>query len=591
MRSWSQRKALPKLSAIAVLIGIASGLVILLFRIITEHATSSVMPGQDHEGFENLSEQTRFWLPIIGALVLALIYRLTPTDSHGVGAPYLLQRLDYHQGHIPFRNTFMQFVGATIALISGQSAGREGPAIHLGGGASSIIARYHNLPYSYRKMLIGSGVAAAISASFNTPLAGVIFAQEVILRQFSLMSMTPLVIASVTGSLVTQIALGELAIFPNFEVVLQAQDFPGLVLLGCLIGALSVVFSRLLIAWQKANRMPKWYSLPIAGVITGCVAVYVPEVMGVGYDTINLLLSGISDWQWVVIILGTKLLLTSFVLAFGVPGGLIGPNLLIGACAGFIVGLALNQLFPSINPALFCLIGMASMMGATLHAPMAALITLLEMTNSSHIILPGMVSIVVAYLINKGLFGQQAIFDELQQIRHDRDRMNAQSSSLEQFGIMSIMDRRFVVTKQVIKVKNILQLLIDRPRWIVIESLSDSNSYYLMQASDLANWLQYYKPGLPLDALMDDDSDTDLLSIPATRLDLAMTNIRTDIAEALSLIDSHRTDALLIHSTAPEGQTPKLLGIITQNDLDHFYSHRQFDSLITQQKNESKDEL
>ncbi len=566
MRTQSQRKALPKISAIAALIGVTAGLVILLFRFLTEYAISDLMPGEGHEGFENLSYEMRFILPVAGALLLALIYKLVSPSYHDVGAPYLLQRLDYHQGYIPFRNTLMQFVGATIALISGQSAGREGPAIHLGGGVSSLIARYIELPYGYRKMLIGSGVAAAISASFNTPLAGVIFAQEVILRQFSLTSLTPLVIASVAGSLVTQIALGEAVIFPSFTIALTAFDFPGLLLLGVLIGGLSVVFGRLLIAWQTTNKLPKWKSLPIAGFLTGLVAVFVPEVMGVGYDTINLLLNGQWDWQWVIIVLFSKLLLTSFVLAYGVPGGLIGPTLLIGACTGFTVGLALQQFNPEVQVGLFCLIGMAAMMGASLHAPMAALVTLLEMTNSSEVILPGMICIVMAYLINKGLLGQQAIFDNLQKIRHDRDRMNAHSSSLEQYGIMPVMDRRFVVTERNLRFGTIHQLFLDQPRWIIIK---DSQQFFLMQASDLANWLKYQMEN---DQVPTEDTELDILSIPATRYDLSPINIKADIVDALSLIDSHQTEALLIQSTPPEGQAPKLLGIITQADLDHFYS-------------------
>lgn len=574
-RTWSQRKSLPKISAIAALIGITAGFVILLFRLLTEYAVVDLMPGEGHEGFENLSDEMRFLLPVAGALILAVIYKLVAPEYHDVGAPYLLQRLDYHQGYIPFRNTLMQFVGASIALLSGQSAGREGPAIHLGGGVSSFIARYIQLPYGYRKMLIGSGVAAAIAASFNTPLAGVIFAQEVILRQFSLASLTPLVIASVAGSLVTQIALGEAVIFPSFTISMTAIDYPGLLLLGIIIGGFSVVFGRLLIAWQTTNRLPKWQSLPIAGFLTGLVAVFVPEVMGVGYDTINVLLNGMWDWQWVIIILCAKLLLTTFVLAYGVPGGLIGPTLLIGACTGFTVGLGLQQLSTEVQVGLFCLIGMAAMMGATLHAPMAALVTLLEMTNSSAVILPGMICIVIAYLINKGLLGQQAIFDNLQKIRHDRDRMNAQSSSLEQYGIMPIMDRRFIVTERKMKLSSLHQLFLDQPRWVIIK---DQTQFFLMQASDLANWLKYQIDHQLIATNQDEmkfqeqDKDLDIMSIPATRFDLTPINIKADIVDALSLIDSHQTDALLIQSTPPEGQEPKLLGIITQNDLDHFYS-------------------
>ena len=137
------------------------------------------------------------------------------------------------------------------------------------------------------------------------------------------------------------------------------------------------------------------------------------------------------------------------------------------------------------------------------------------------------------------------------------------------------------------KTQNVVQLLSGQPRWIVVDT---GNRYYLMQASDLANWLLYQVNSTEkMEALKEDShSETDLLAIPASRQDLIAINIKADIAEALSLIDSHKTDALLIQSTPPEGQAPKLLGIITQNDLDHFYSNRKFDDFFETPDQETK---
>ena len=579
----SQRKTLPKLSALALLIGIATGGVILIFRLLTEHLTSDLMPGTSHEEFEQLSTTSRFLLPVIGAFILAIIYKLTHPNHHAVGAPYLLQRLDYHQGHVPLKNTVMQFVGAAICLASGQSVGREGPAIHIGGGVSSAIAGLAKLSFAYRRTLIGCGVAAAISASFNTPLAGVVFAQEAILRQYNISSLTPLVISSVVASLVTESYFGEQVIFTTAPMVLNLTDYPSLIVLGLAIGVLAWIFCRMLIGWQKWNKLPKWYSLPIAGVITGIVAINAPEVMGVGYDTINTLLVGVSNWQWIIVILVIKLLLTSMVLGLGMPGGLIGPTLFLGACAGYIFGLTASSFAPEVHISLFCLIGMAAMMGATLHAPLAALITLLEMTNSPEVIAPGMIAIVMAYLINKGLLAEPPIFESLQQLRHDRDRTSAQSHSLENAGIMPIMDRRFAVVDRYISVAGIKHILAEHPRWLIIEvSLKPSNhqtpqaaSYTLMQASDLSNWLNYQQ------AVINEEENPpfeniDLLSIPANRHDLGKINLKSNVYEAQAILENQLADALLIESSAAQGQKAKLLGIITPSDLEHFYSARKY---------------
>ena len=208
----SSLDAAPQFAILGILSGLFTGLVILLFRVLVEQVLTWILPsGPDR--FEQLAALERFLLPTAGAMVLALIFALLKQENRGVGVSHVLERLHRHQGYLSVKNLLVQFVTGAIALISGQTGGREGPAIHLGASVSSLLGQTLKLPNNSIRVLIGCGAAAAIGSSFNTPIAGVIFSMEVIVLEYTIAGFMPVILAAVTGTLVVQQVFGDEPVF------------------------------------------------------------------------------------------------------------------------------------------------------------------------------------------------------------------------------------------------------------------------------------------------------------------------------------------------------------------------------------------
>ncbi|HCW88494.1 MAG TPA: chloride channel protein, partial [Marinobacter sp.] len=173
--------ALPQLAVLGLLSGLVTGAVILLFRLAIEWPLEQFLPGRESEAFEQLDWITRGLLPLSGALALGLLLQRLALQDRKVGVVHVMERLNYHQGYLTVRSALVQFFSGVITVITGQSAGREGPAVHLGAAFSSLMGQWMRLPNNSIRTLVACGCAAAISASFNTPISGVIFAMEVVM--------------------------------------------------------------------------------------------------------------------------------------------------------------------------------------------------------------------------------------------------------------------------------------------------------------------------------------------------------------------------------------------------------------------------
>ncbi|MGB1239528.1 MAG: chloride channel protein, partial [Pseudomonadales bacterium] len=276
-------EALPQLALLGLVCGLGAGLLISLLRIAIDLPLAALLP--DHvENFEGLSTSERFLLPVIGSLVLAYLFTLWPLMRCKVGIVHLMERLSYHQGIIPIKHMYAQFISACIALICGHSVGREGPAVYLGACLSSWIGQLLHIPHNSQRLLIACGAAAAISAAFNTPLAGVIFAMEVILLEYTVAGFTPVIVASVSASIVTRVLFDGAPIFdvPSFTVA-SMSEVPWIIATGAVIGIIAAAFIKLMLLATKSKRWPLQLRFILAGLITGAVAVLYPQVMGTGY--------------------------------------------------------------------------------------------------------------------------------------------------------------------------------------------------------------------------------------------------------------------------------------------------------------------
>ncbi len=414
------------LSALGFLSGLAAAIIIVAFRYLIEATQSALLPDNDPENYEALSPIAIFLFPLIGGILIGAIFHFLPPTARSMGLIHTIDAVKNNNNRMPFINTVAQFVGAAISIIAGHSVGREGPSVHLGASSGGMVAESFGVSDQTRRILLACGVAAAIAASFNTPIAGVIFALEVIMAEYIAISTIPIIIASLTATLISHAVFGhdatllapDLGDTSNLELV-------GMVINGIVIGLISVVFIRLLVSvTQKSKPYPIFWRLTLAGAITGVLALAAPEIMSIGYDTLRDTFNNQIVLQALIVILLLKLLATTIGLGLGLPGGLIGPTLIIGALTGSIVGLVIQSIYPemAISPGLYAMIGMGAMMGATLQAPLAALIAIFELTMNPLIILPGLLAIVAASLTCSELLKQPSVIFSLMRAKEiDQD--------------------------------------------------------------------------------------------------------------------------------------------------------------------------
>ena len=229
---------------------------------------------------------------------------------------------------------------------------------------SSLLAQHLGLPNNTIRTLVACGTAAAIGASFNTPLAGVIFALEVVMMEYSLASFLPVILSAVSATAVSRAVFGTEIVFsvPSFQLT-TLLELPYVMFLGIVTGVVAFVFIYLTrLSSQASKNFSLRTKFAIAGTVTGILAMVTPQIMGIGYDTINNTLVDNIGLTLLIMIFAAKLIATACSVGMGLPAGLIGPTFVIGACLGGIMGLIAQPIFPELSssPGLYALIGMAA---------------------------------------------------------------------------------------------------------------------------------------------------------------------------------------------------------------------------------------
>lgn len=555
--------ALPQLAMLAIPVGLLSGGVIILLRLLVESGAALYMPGADGENYEALPYALRLLLPAAGGFLIGLIWQFLNNDTRQVGIVHVMERLAYHQGNLPLRNSIAQFAGITLCILFGHSVGREGPGAHLGAASGSLLSFALRLPNNSRRTLVACGIAAAIAASFNTPLAGVIFSMEVVMMEYTVLSFAPVILAAVIATTLTQVVFGGAPVFsiPGTQLG-SLLELPIILVTGMLLGCLAALFIHLLQrSTTLSSPLPVWLRCTLGGTLVGLIALVVPEVMGIGYDTVNQALVGELGLIALLTITFAKLLATALGLGLGLPGGLIGPSLVIGAVAGGAVGIAADTWLPVeiASPAFYALIGMGTVMGATLQAPLAALTAMLELTANPHIIMPGMLALIAAVLVSREIFGKESVFVELIRARGLDYSDDPVKQKLLRVGVASAMERRLETLPALADAARVSEALAREPQWILVTA--DNVPVSLMPAADLALHMQG-------DALED---VIDLNEIPAERQDVTAVDFQATLQEALDALKDSGTEALYVTRRTIPGMS-RIYGIVTRSDINRHYT-------------------
>ena len=556
--------AILPLSLLGMLAGMLAGLTIIALRLLVEWAQTLFYPGVPAEVYENLPSQWRLLAPLLGGLVIGVLFRFTSETSHRVGVLHILERLAYFQGRLPWRNALIQFFGGAISMISGHSVGREGPSAHLGAASSNLPAQALALPNNSLRILAASGAAAGIAASFNTPLAGAAFAMEVLLMEYSVAGFAPVILATVSATTLTRAVFGhDLAYTVPSLSLGSLSELPYILLAGILIGLLATGFNQLFqLVSSQGQKLPVVLRLSVAGLLVGLCGLAVPEVMGIGDDTVNLMLLGEPGVGLLLAILLMKIIATCGGIGLGLPGGIIGPALFIGAAAGGLLGSlgAMLGFYEFSSIGLYAMIGMGAMMAGVLQAPLAGLIAILELTGNPNFILPGMLGVVAA-TITSGYFGRrESIFQGLMRSLGLDYRNDPVAQSLRRVGVAGVMNRRVTVLPRHATVEKIDTALAEQPLWILVQE--EDNPVVLLAAVDL---VRTRKENPELESL-------DLRGFPGKRLQTAAVDIRATLHEAKEKMTTTGAEALYVISQTVPG-LPRVYGVLTQEDVESGYRY------------------
>ncbi len=344
-------------------------------------------------------------IPAVGGLLCGLLIYFFAKEAKGHGVPEVMEAVARRSGIIRARVVVVKAFASALSIASGGSVGREGPIVQIGSALGSTLGQTLKLSGRRLKTLVGCGAAAGIAATFNAPIAGALFAAEVILGDFTVAQFSPIVISSVSATVLARHFMGNVPAFeiPRYELV-SAYEFIPYVLLGLLAAFVAVAFN---IAIHKSEdifdkiRMPGYLKTAIGGVIIGCFALSFPQIYGVGYETITEVLLGNSVGLLLAALIVFKILATSITLGSGGSGGIFAPSLFIGAMLGGFIGGEAHQLFPGVTATsgAYALVGMGAVVAAATHAPLSAIIILFELTGSYQIIPALMVACTISTLL------------------------------------------------------------------------------------------------------------------------------------------------------------------------------------------------
>ena len=366
-----------------------------------------------------MAQQAPFWVkiavPALGGLIVGIIVFFLAPEAKGHGVPEVMEAVALRDGRMRSRVVFAKAFASAICIGSGGSVGREGPIVQIGSSMGSVIGRLTKMPGPQLRTLVACGAAAGIGATFNAPMAGILFSLEIILSEFAAAQFIPIVVSSVIATALSRHYLGN---FPAFEVpaydLLHYGELFLYLILGIMAGVVAYAFIRLLYGMEDVFekwKAPEFVKPAVGGAILGMIGLFSPHVFGVGYETITQVLREQTLGIVLVGLLLAKLLATSMTLSSGGSGGIFAPSLFMGALLGGAFGYGINMLSPGVTapPGAYALVGMGAVVAGTTRAPITAMIIIFEMTADYRIILPLMFACTIALVIST-LLSKESIY-------------------------------------------------------------------------------------------------------------------------------------------------------------------------------------
>ncbi|HTS26895.1 MAG TPA: chloride channel protein [Bryobacteraceae bacterium] len=388
---------------LSLVIGALVGLVVVAFILLTGRLAARMYPAGG-------SGVRRILVPVLGSLGTGYLLARYFPFARGSGIPQTKFALFINDGRILFRTVLGKFFCCSASLASGIALGREGPSVQVGGGLASVVARNLGLTPKQVRALVPAGCAAALAAAFNTPIAAVLFSLEEIMGDLHAEVLGSVVLSSATAWMFLHLVLGDDPLFhvSGYRLV-HPSELAVYAALGLVGGLGSVCFVKLLLGLRaRFMNLPKWtvwFQPAAGGLAVGLMGYFVPEVLGVGYNQVEKVLNGDIILKTVVLLAVLKIVATAVCYASGNAGGIFGPALFIGAMMGGAVGGLAHTIFPdsTAGPGAYALVGMGTAFAGIVRTPLTSVIMIFEITRDYTIIVPLMISNLIAFFISQKL--------------------------------------------------------------------------------------------------------------------------------------------------------------------------------------------
>ena len=438
---------------IALLIGIAAGLAAVLFRYGILLLQTKIYGVEDvtklHSFAANLPWYWVLTIPMIGGVAVGTILHHFTSDGRVRSVADVIEGAALNEGRVEKKAGVASALSSMITLGTGGSTGREGPVVHIAAMISSWLSNLIRADGITGRDLLGCAVAAAVSASFNAPIAGALFALEVVLRHFAVHAFAPIVIASVAGTVINRLAFGDTAEFalPGTTALEFYAELPAYLILGLVCGLVAVTLMRC-VFWaddmesrlQSRLGLPYWIRPAFAGALLGLLAIWFPHIIGVGYETTSAALTGKLLLHEAIVFAMIKVAAVAITMGGRMGGGIFSPSLMIGALTGLAFGLIATSVFPEISGShtLYALAGMGAVAAAVLGAPISTTLIVFELTGDWQTGLAVMVSVSLSTALASRLVDRSFFLTQLER-RNIHLAAGPQAYLLAMFRVAGVM--------------------------------------------------------------------------------------------------------------------------------------------------------
>lgn len=554
---------------IAVIIGLLGGYGAVVIQFSIKSFKTFLWGGHIHlEAIRDIPWYWKIAIPTLGGIVVGLIIRFVASEAKGHGVPEVMEAIALRNGIIRPRVVVAKLFASAFYIASGGSVGREGPVIQIGSAVGSTIGQLLKENPKRMRIFVACGAASGIAAAFNAPVAGALFAVEIILGDFAVAQFSPIVISSVTATVVSRHFLGD---FPAFVVppyaVVSPWELINYVVLGFLTGLVALLFIKLLYASEDFFDNLKWPDYvkgAIGGVLIGGIGIFFPEIFGVGYETMDKALAGDVVWKFALILVFLKVIGTSISLGSGGSGGIFAPSLFLGAMTGAFFGGIMHQFFPewTADPGAYALVAMGGVVGAATHGPIAAILIIFELTTEYQIILPLMITTIIATLVSS-----RAHKESIYTLKLVRKGINIFAG--REMNVLRSLKVRDVV-------KQSIELMEENSRFTdVLNRMVNSNSnniYVVNHDGTLTGYISIHEIR---QSLLDFEDVKDLLiAADVANPKLVIIDENDNLDYVMKQFGRHEMEELPVVCT--ENGRRRIVGVIRQRDVIEAYNHQVF---------------